>query len=51
MEGYVAPLLKRFLQDFGCGSPLPPPFICQMERSLLLSFTYIITSRNIEKER
>lgn len=37
--------------DFGCGSPLPSPLICPTERSLLLSFTYIMMSRNIEKER
>lgn len=26
---------KDFLRDFGCGSPLPPPFICQMDPFLL----------------
>lgn len=50
-RGILHHFSKDLWQDFGCGSPLPSPLICPMERSLLLSFTYIITSRNVEKER
>lgn len=34
-RGVLHHFSKDFLRDFGCGSPLPPPFICQMDPFLL----------------